>query len=165
MFALYNRWANAQLYAAAAKLPADALAEERGAYFKSALGTLNHLLVADRIWLGRLEGNSPVGTRLDTVLFTSLPPLAEARAAEDARLIANVFALEEARLAAPLEFLSLAGAAMSQPLAHVLAHVFNHQAHHRGQAHDLMCQIGGRDAVPSLDLVQYQRYFLPDDAP
>jgi uncharacterized damage-inducible protein DinB len=165
MFALYNRWANARLYEAAAKLPEDALAQDRGAFFKSVLGTLNHLLVADRVWLGRLEGNSPVGTRLDEVLFTALPALAEARAPEDARLIARVFALQEAQFAEPLAFLSLSGAAMNQNLAHVLAHVFNHQAHHRGQAHDLMCQIGGREAVPVLDLVQYERYVLAGDAP
>jgi uncharacterized damage-inducible protein DinB len=163
MFALYNRWANAQFYQAAAKLPDEVLAQDRGAYFKSLLGALNHLVVADRLWLARLAGNSPVGARLDEVLFTSLAPLAEARRQEDERLIAYVYALEESQFAAPLTYLTTAGTPQTQVLHHVLAHVFNHQTHHRGQAHDLLCQIAG--AVPVLDLVAYQRYALPADKP
>jgi uncharacterized damage-inducible protein DinB len=163
MFALYNRWANAQLYAAAAKLPEAELAAPRGAFFGSVLGVFNHLLVADRVWLGRLTGNSPVGQRLDEVLFTSLAPLAAARTAEDARLIDHVFTLTDEKIASTLPFLALSGAPMEQKLSHLLAHIFNHQTHHRGQAHDLMCQIGGRDAVPVLDLVHYQRNILPGD--
>jgi uncharacterized damage-inducible protein DinB len=165
MLALYNRWANVQLYQAAAKLSEAALVEDRGAFFKSALGTLNHLLVADRIWLARLAGNGPVGARLDEVLFTTLAPLAEARAAEDARLIVHLFALQEAQFAEPLTYLTLTGTPQTQPLHHVLAHVFNHQTHHRGQVHDLMCQIGGKAGVPVLDLLAYQRHVWPGDAP
>jgi uncharacterized damage-inducible protein DinB len=165
MFALYNRWANKQIYEAAAKLPEAALAADRGGFFKSVLGTLNHLLVADRIWLGRLQGNSPIGTLLDEILFPALPPLAAARAAEDARLITHVFALDEAQFGEQITYLTLAGAPQAQKLNHVLSHLFNHQTHHRGQAHDLLCQIGGRDAVPVLDLVAYQRHFLASDAP
>ena len=62
MFALYNCWANERLYGCAAQLTPGALAEDRGAFFGSLLGTLNHLLVTDRLWLSRLEGTSPRGT-------------------------------------------------------------------------------------------------------
>lgn len=165
MFALYNRWANTQLYAAAAKLPAEALAEDRGAFFKSVLGVLNHLLVADRIWLARLEGNGPADYRLDEVVFTVLDALAPARAAQDAALIANVYSLEEARFGDVLTYPTRGGTVQTQLRHHALSHLFNHQTHHRGQAHDLMCQIGGRAAVPVLDLLHYQRYALPGDAP
>ncbi len=165
MFALYNRWANVRLYAAAAQLPAKALAEERGAFFGTVIGVLNHLLVADRIWLGRLQGGDPLAYRLDEVLFTTLDELAEARKAEDARLIACVYALEEAEFGGKVAYQTLAGVPQAQLRHHVLAHVFNHQTHHRGQAHDLMCQIGGKDAVPVLDLLAYQRHSWPDDKP
>lgn len=165
MFALYNRWANTQLYAAAAKLPDDVLGQDRGAYFKSLSGTLNHLLVADRLWLARLTGESPAGIRLDEILFTSLASLAEARRQEDERLIAYVHALQEPQFTAPLSYTTTSGAPQTQPLHHVLAHVFNHQTHHRGQAHDLLCQMAGTEAVPVLDLLAYQRYALPGDKP
>lgn len=48
MMALYNQWANGRLYAAAGRIAPEALAEDRGAFFGSLLGTLNHLLVTDR---------------------------------------------------------------------------------------------------------------------
>ena len=53
LMAHYNTWMNERLYAAAASLPDAELSTERGAFFGSILGTLNHLVVADRIWLGR----------------------------------------------------------------------------------------------------------------
>ena len=163
MFALYNRWANVQLYKAVATVPPEALTQDRGAYFKSLLGTLNHLLVADGMWLGRLQGNSPRGVRLDEILHPTFEPLAAARAARDADIIAHVFALQEPQFTAPLTYATTAGTAQTQPLHHVLAHVFNHQTHHRGQAHDLLCQIVGEKAVPVIDLLAYQRFVMKDD--
>ena len=62
MFADYNGWANARLYAAAAQLPDAEYRADHGAFFKSVHGTLNHLLVGDRIWMQRLTGE---GRRTD----------------------------------------------------------------------------------------------------
>jgi len=163
MFALYNRWANTQLYKAAATLPAEALSQDRGAFFKSLLGTLNHLQVADGMWLSRLQGNSPLGTKFDEILFDTFEPLAAARRARDADIIAHIHALAEPQFTAPLNYSTTAGTAQTQVLHHVLAHVFNHQTHHRGQAHDLLCQIAGADAAPVIDLIAYQRYVMPGD--
>ena len=53
MFAAYNAWANRRLYDHAARLSNDDYRADRGAFFKSVHGTLNHLLVADRIWMAR----------------------------------------------------------------------------------------------------------------
>lgn len=165
MFALYNRWANARLYAAVAGLPEAALVVDRGAFFSSVLGVLNHLLVTDDIWLARLRGHGPADYRLDEMRFTALDALVGARAEMDAALIAHVFALDAAGLSAVLTYPTRDGAVQMQPCHHALAHLFNHQTHHRGQAHDLICQIGGRAAVPVLDLLAYQRAALPGDAP
>jgi uncharacterized damage-inducible protein DinB len=165
MLALYNRWANAQLYAAAAKLHEESLAQDRGAFFTSVFGVFNHLLVTDRIWLRRMHGNGPADYRLDEVLFTALDALAQARAEQDAALIAHAHGLEEAQLGDVLTYPTRAGTVQTQLRHHALSHLFNHQTHHRGQAHDLMCQIGGRDAVPVLDLLYYQRAVLPGDVP
>ncbi len=49
MFGHYNQWANARLYEAAAGLDNVQYRADRGAFFKSVHGTLNHLLVTDRI--------------------------------------------------------------------------------------------------------------------
>jgi len=56
MFAGYNRWCNERLYDAAAKMPEADYRADRGAFFRSLHGTLNHLLVGDRIWIRRFTG-------------------------------------------------------------------------------------------------------------
>jgi len=162
MFARYNRWANQQLYQAAGKLTAEALAQDRGAFFKSVLGTLNHLLVVDRMWMGRLNGVSPRVLRLDEILYADLGELREARQQEDQRIILQVFGMEEEQLAASVSYQTSSGAPQTQPLHQVLSHLFNHQTHHRGQAHDLICQLLGASKAPMLDLLIYQRLAAMD---
>ena len=61
----YNRWMNEKVYAAASRLPAQELTAERGAFFGSVMGTLNHLMVADLIWLKRFTRLPAVDTALD----------------------------------------------------------------------------------------------------
>jgi uncharacterized damage-inducible protein DinB len=157
MLALYNQWANSRLYAAAERIAPNRLAENRGAFFGSLLGTLNHLLVTDRMWMSRLEGVSPRGTRLDEVLYNDFAELRAARLAQDWKLVDYVDGLSEERLAAPLSYATTSGAPQSQPLHHVLAHLFNHQTHHRGQAHHLVGLALGPRTTPVLDLLAYQR--------
>ena len=73
MLAGYNRWANGRIYTAVRALSDADYRAERGAFFGSLHGTLNHLLVADRIWMRRFTGTGPVQTRLDEILFEDLP--------------------------------------------------------------------------------------------
>lgn len=154
-FARYNQWANRRLYDALARMPAEALAEDRGAFFGSIIGTLNHLLVTDRIWLDRLTERASPPWRLDDILFPDLGDLRREREAEDERLIGFVDALTGERLGASVAYRNMAGEAFEQPLTDILGHVFNHQTHHRGQVHTLLTQ-SGHDA-PSLDLIYFLR--------
>ena len=57
--ARYNRWMNEKLYAVAAKLTDAEYKQDRGAFFGSIHRTLNHVLVGDRVWLGRFTGVAP----------------------------------------------------------------------------------------------------------
>jgi len=70
-FARYNRWANARLYAAAAVLPDGDYRADRGAFFGSLHGTLNHILVGDRVWLARITGRGEAPKRLDETFTTA----------------------------------------------------------------------------------------------
>ena len=54
LMASYNKWMNANVYAAAKTFPDGDLLADRGAFFGSILKTLNHLVIADTIWLTRL---------------------------------------------------------------------------------------------------------------
>jgi uncharacterized damage-inducible protein DinB len=158
MFAGYNGWANRRLYAAAGALPDADYRAPRGAFFGSIHGTLNHLIVADRIWMRRFTGEGPVQTRLDEILFDDFGALSAAREVEDERIVRYVERLSEADLAATFTYRTIVQPKdMTQPLAPALAHFFNHQTHHRGQTHALLSAIAGKEAAPSLDLLLYQR--------
>jgi uncharacterized damage-inducible protein DinB len=158
MFAGYNAWANGRIYDAAAQLADADYRADRGAFFDSVHGTLNHILVADRIWMRRFTGEGQAPSRLDAILFEEFAPLRAAREAEDARIAGWVEGLSAERLTGMIRYTTITGPAqIEQPLAPALAHFFNHQTHHRGQLHGLLTAIGGRDAAPSLDLLLFQR--------
>ena len=68
-FAAYNRWANARLYAAALALPEEPHRRPTGVFFDSLNGTLNHLLLTDRLWLKRLSGQGEHPYLLNVILY------------------------------------------------------------------------------------------------
>ncbi len=157
MFAAYNRWANELVYAAAADLPKDAFEKDVGAFFKSMKGTLNHVLVADRIWLQRYTGAGDAPGRLDETLFEDFAPLRDARMAEDQRIIDWIDRLSEAHIRGTFTYTPITKPQnpVTQRLSPALSHFFNHQTHHRGHAHMILTVLG-REA-PSMDLIYFQR--------
>src|SRR5258707_4994119 len=156
MFAGYNAWANARLYDAAARLSNAYYRADRGAFFKSMHGTLNHMVVADRIWMHRFTGTGDAPTQLNAILYEDFASLREARRAEDERIVGYFDGLSEADLAGRIRYRTITNPAhIEQELAPALDHFFNHQTHHRGQAHGLLTAITG-DA-PSFDLILFQR--------
>jgi uncharacterized damage-inducible protein DinB len=155
-FARYNQWANRLLYDAAASVPDADYRGDRGAFFKSLHGTLNHLLVADQIWMKRFTGEGEVVDRLNTILHDDLASLRTAREAEDRRIVAYVDGLDEAALAGTISYRRVSTPDMFvQKLAPALSHFFNHQTHHRGQAHAVLTGLTGK--APELDLLYFQR--------
>ncbi len=155
-FARYNAWANRRLYDAAAQLTDEEYRADRGVFFKSMHGTLNHLLTADWVWMHRFTGDGPSPTRLDAINHDTLADLRVAREAEDRRIVAYIDGLTEERLAGSIRYRRVSTPEeFVQPLAPALAHFFNHQTHHRGQAHSVLCGFGRRDLV--LDLLFHQR--------
>ena len=102
--ATYNRWANARLYAAALELSSQAYQLPIGVFFGSLHGTLNHLLLTDRLWLKRLTGEGDHPNRLDTILYENRAELTRARIAEDNRLVAVVDKYDDA---APVLFMAI----------------------------------------------------------
>ncbi|HYQ14261.1 MAG TPA: DinB family protein [Polyangiaceae bacterium] len=144
-FARYNRWMNLKVYAAAGNLTDEERKQDRGAFFKTIHATLNHILVADRIWLGRftaakLEAGSigPGGIRsLDQELYADFQELRAAREQMDAQISDWASALTPEQLAAPLRYGRNECSTWS-----AVAQLFNHQTHHRGQITTLLTQAG-----------------------
>ncbi len=156
MFARYNAWANARLYHAVSALGDFEYRTDRGAFFRSIHGTLNHLLVTDRIWLQRFTGEGEAPDRLDAILFESFDDLRHAREHEDRRITAYVASLDEAALEGVITYRRVSTPEVkTQALAPGLAHWFNHQTHHRAQVHTMLTGIAGK--APELDLLIYQR--------
>ncbi|MGB0696884.1 MAG: DinB family protein [Rhodospirillaceae bacterium] len=159
--ARYNAWANAKIYASVASLQEEDIARPRHAFFGSILGTLNHLLVGDIMWLNRL-GEPASGEKkpagLDDVLYEDFPELRRRRTAMDSHIIGVVDGMDPERIntgSIQYETLSLPGVKLETPVSLVLTHLFNHGTHHRGQVHDQLSQT--TVAPPPLDLVFFLR--------
>ncbi|WP_018184257.1 DinB family protein [Kaistia granuli] len=158
MFAAYNAWANERLYEAARSVSPELYHADQGAFFGSLGGTLNHLVVTDRIWMRRFTGSGPLHTALDETAAEALDELALLRRVEDERIVAYVEGLSEADIAGKFTYRPITNPTeVTQPLGPALAHLFNHQTHHRGQATAILTRIAGRDACASLDLILFQR--------
>jgi len=156
MLAAYNAWVNERLYDASARIPDAEYRRDRGAFFGSLHGTLNHLLLGDRIWMHRFTGEGEEPMELDAILYEDFAALRASRRAEDARIDTYIARLSEKELAGTIRYRSTRSPAeIEQLLAPLLLHFFNHQTHHRGQAHCLLTEIAGE--APSFDLLVYQR--------
>lgn len=152
--AAYNRWANRRMYDDAATLPDDVRKRPLGLFFGSIHGTLNHLLVADYIWMRRFTGEGPQPERLNQTLHEDFADLRAAREAEDERILRFVTGLDDYER--EIEYQNSSGRTFRQRLGPALTHFFNHQAHHRGQVHAGLTISGIREPA-SLDLLGLQR--------
>jgi uncharacterized damage-inducible protein DinB len=156
MFAAYNQWANNVLYDAVSKLPDEDYRLDRGAAFHSLHGTLNHILVADRIWMKRLTGDGDAPSKLDTILYDDFALLRIAREAEDACIRRWIDDLTDEDIEGRFTYTTVTDLrTISQRLAPALSHLFNHQTHHRGQASVILTGFG--EEAPAMDLIYFQR--------
>ena len=149
--ARYNRWMNERLYEHCEKLSDAERKLDRGAFFRSIHGTLNHLLLGDRLWLSRFLAREFRAASLAEELYADFAELRRERAKIDAEILEWVETLDEKRLAAPLKFRSMVRPQdNSFPLGFAVQHFFNHQTHHRGQLTTLLMQAGVDPGVTDL---------------
>lgn len=152
----YNRWANARLYEACAILDESVYRAEGKMFFGSIHGTLNHILVGDRLWLSRILGDPTPGLKLDDRPFSDLATLTRARVDEDRKMIDLTESYAESDMGADISYRMVTRPDdVTTPLHLCWLHLFNHQTHHRGQIHDQLVQTDV--APPSLDLIFYLR--------
>ena len=150
-FARYNRWMNERLYAVCAEIPDAERKRDRGAFFESMHGTLNHLLLADKLWLGRFLGEPFAVDSLDQELHGDFDAMRTDRERTDGVIIDYVDSLDEAAIDAKFRFTTMVDPAEhSYVLRHVLQQFFNHQTHHRGQLTTLISQAGYEPGVTDL---------------
>ena len=150
MLARYNTLANQRLYGACARLDDRDRKQIRPAFFTSIHGTLNHILVGDRIWMTRFQGQDIASTGLNAILYEDFQQLQEVRQLEDAKIEMFFENLDEQFLKTSIRYKNNAGNIHEDPVLLLITHFFNHQTHHRGQVHDLLTQT--KVPPPSLDL-------------
>lgn len=143
--AAYNRWMNDRLYEFCTAILDAERKRDVGVFFKSIHGTLNHLLLADRVWMGRFLGQPFAVTSLAQELYADFTELRAERVKTDTAISNWVAALTPADLAGDLSYISLVNPAPRRyPPWFALTQLFNHQTHHRGQLTTLLFQ-GGID--------------------
>jgi uncharacterized damage-inducible protein DinB len=153
-FARYNSWMNRNLYNLAANLSDEERKREVGAFFGSIHGTLSHLLLTDRVQLGRFIGagktvsfdkdGQPIAIKsLDQELYPGFESLRRERVATDALIEEWTEKISAEWLSSTMRYHSMSdGGDWDVPLWVAVTHFFNHQTHHRGQVTALLKQFG-----------------------
>lgn len=165
--ARYNAWFNARLYDACEQLDDAARKLARGAFFGSIHNTLNHLIVADQIWLKRLRQcgldngfddaalNSqlldlPAGHGLGEPVFGDWGALRSKRQQLDDAIATWLATLPVAFPGFTMRYSNTKGVQRAHSVWQALSHFFNHQTHHRGQVTTLLMQAGVDPGVTDL---------------
>ncbi|KAI9030587.1 DinB family-domain-containing protein [Hyaloraphidium curvatum] len=176
LLAKHSRWAVKRLLAGCAQLSPEDLSRDIGLPFRSVRATLNHMALADTVWMHRL-GPSPVpAPTFDLYKIGPLwvpdtdagqwdaPPGLEAEGSAEAALlafadswVALVEAMSEEAARGEVEYVHRDWTKRTKRRGEALNHVFNHHTHHRGQVsaglYILSGLTGKKEArVPSMDL-------------
>ncbi len=153
--ARYNRWFNERLYEACERLQDEDRRRDRGAFFGSIHGTLNHIVWADHLWLQRLAAQGepfpalepgliavPAGAMYEAVLFEDWAELKAHRARLDQAIEQWVAEMPGDFPQRTMRYANSKGVRREHPVWMAITHFFNHQTHHRGQVTTLLMQAG-----------------------
>jgi uncharacterized damage-inducible protein DinB len=161
MMARYNAWQNNQIMDFVNVMDEAELLHDHKAFFGSIMGTLNHLLWGDTLWMSRFcsDVDAPdVPGSQSTTCTESLGEWQAERFRMDGRMRIWAQTLSNIDLAGDLVWTYTAtGQDIRQAKALCVTHMFNHQTHHRGQVHAMLTASGRK--APTSDLC-----FMPEDA-
>jgi uncharacterized damage-inducible protein DinB len=153
LMAEYNRWMNEKLYALASQLGDEERKRDLGAFFRSLHGTLDHVLMTDRIFVARLRGEKVPAFVPGQLVHEDFGALRAEREVRDEEILAWARALEDGALERMFRFGRTTPRML--PLYVVVAQMFNHQTHHRGQATALLTRLGVDPGVTDLPFMPY----------
>ena len=143
LMARYNQWMNQNLYAVCSEIPDADRKKDMGAFFKSIHSTLNHIMYADKAWMGRFTGKSVGGLKMGVDIYSDFDELRKEREKMDQEIIEWTRNLDPDWLGSELKFTSkVDGITRIMPYWAAVSQLFNHQTHHRGQLTTLIKQLG-----------------------
>lgn len=149
---LYMLWADRHMLAAVRPVQPEHLTRDAGVSFGSLLGTMVHMLGAQRVWLSRFSGH-PLDHLPAADDFPDLPAWIHGWEETASGIEAFLAGLTDQQLAAPLTWTNFRGATYTQPLWQLVIHLVNHSSYHRGQVVSLLRQMGYEP--PPTDLSYY----------
>ena len=133
---------NKKIYACCQSLADNERKKDRGAFFGSIHGTLNHILFGDLAFMSRFTGIPKDVPELGVELYATFVDLYEARQDMDIRLQDWSKGLTVEWLEQDLTFTSkVDNKRRTAPHWVLVTHMFNHQTHHRGQLTTLLSQM------------------------
>lgn len=150
----YNQWMNQKIYQVAQQLGNDQIQQDQGAFFNSLFGTLNHIYVADLIWLRRFAQHQKKYsslnqlpelssyTTLNQTVANQIKILNQLRQELDTIIINWCQEVDAQDLEDSLSYTDTKGNIYQKNFGQLIHHFFNHQTHHRGQATTLINQQG-----------------------
>lgn len=152
LMAKYNEIMNTRILNASEKLTNEQLFLDKGAFFKSVIGSLNHIMIGDILWLKRFSLHSksyksliPMNEiekpeKLDSILFRDLASFRKQRTLIDEIISSWCKEISEPDLDHPFSYMNFKGEQHNKRLGDMILHVFLHQVHHRGQITTLLSQ-------------------------
>ncbi len=155
LMANYNAILNQKISDAISSVSKETLWTDNKAFFGSILGTLNHLMVGDLLWLKRFDqlnyhpngfsalvrlSDFPSPTTLTQILYDNKADFISSRQTLDQIIVQFVIETIEADYSSALNYINSKGLNFNKPFSMLLQHLFNHQTHHRGQVTTLLSQ-------------------------
>lgn len=158
--ARYGAWQNRNIITVADQLSDEARRMDRGAFFGSVFGTLNHLLWADRMWMHRFAGagEPQKSFNKDSIHETGTwQEYCSSREVMDGTIHGWATKIEPEWFSGNVTWWSSsAEREITKPKSILVTHFFNHATHHRGQVHAMLTAAGAKPKVTDLPL-------LPDE--
>lgn len=149
---LYMLWADRLTLRVLREVRPEDLVREAGVSFGSLLGTLVHMLAAQRLWLARFSGHAL--DRLPAAAdFPDLLSWITGWEETASGLEAFIAGLTDEQLATPITWTSTTGETHTRPLWQPVLSLVNHASYHRGQVASLLRQMGYEP--PRTDLIHY----------
>lgn len=147
MLAGYHVWAHQRLLDSLQPIADTDYHADQGLFFRSVHRTLNHLLLVDLLWQGRLTGKPFLIDGLDQELVKERGRLKAEMLDAAGKLRDLVADLDEMRIQSVNAYVDTEGRRREFPLALQLAHAFNHATHHRGQVTAVITRLGAESPV------------------
>lgn len=150
--ATYNEWMNTKIYSVMADECLNGVIDDTDNLIPAVINILNHLMVADILWLKRFAIHPanysalapilslPTPARLDQILFTDILHLAERRQFLDKIICEWAHSIVRLDLDHQLCYKNMKGMITNQKFFSLIMHFFNYQTYHRGQIITLLSQ-------------------------